>query len=115
MKPGTVLLIRFPFANLESAKKRPALLLAIHTITPRTKIVTLAMITSKVDTLHCPGDVQLKDWQKANLLHPSLVRLAKIATVDAELIERQLGKLSVNDLKTTKKAFRSLFGFWLEK
>lgn len=34
------------------------------------------------------GDVLLADWKAAGLLHPSLLRLAKIATIDAELIDK---------------------------
>jgi mRNA interferase MazF len=77
VKPGEVVLIRFPFAELATTKKRPALVLARTTRSPRNRLVTLAMITSQVEALRLLGDVVLVDWKAAGLLHPSLLRMAK--------------------------------------
>lgn len=71
------------------------------------------MITSKLDGLELEGDVKLKDWEKAHLLHPSLIRLSKVATVDAELIEREMGTLSEADYKEIGKMFRKLYRQWV--
>lgn len=71
------------------------------------------MISSRVDKPHFVGDVLLQDWSKANLLHPSLVRLAKIATLDFALVEKVLGVLAEKDLKAVKKNFKLFFENWL--
>lgn len=113
MKAGDVVLVRFPFTDLEAAKKRPALVLAHTARAPRYRLATVAMITSKVDALELEGDVRLTHWKAAGLLHPSLLRLAKVATIDAELIDKVVGRLSSSDLGTTRRTFQRVFSAWL--
>jgi mRNA interferase MazF len=113
VKPGDVALVRFPFAELAAAKKRPALVLARITRSPRNRVAVLAMITSQIEALRLDGDVLLRDWQAAGLLHPSLLRLAKIATVDEELIDKTVGRLSPPDRSAAQQAFQRVFAAWV--
>lgn len=113
MKPGDIALVRFPFADLATTKKRPALVLARTTRSPRNRLTTLAMITSQIEALRLDGDVELTDWKSAGLLHPSLLRLAKIATVDEDLVDKVIGKLSAPDRAAARKAFNVVFSAWL--
>jgi mRNA interferase MazF len=114
MSPGDIVLVKFPFANLENAKKRPALLLKTTKVSSKGHLMTIAMITSKIEGLDLDGDVVLDEWQKAKLLHPSLVRLAKIATIDSELIERKLGRLSSVDHEQVGRVFSRLYSHWVK-
>lgn len=113
MRPGEVALVRFPFTDAVTTKKRPALVLARTARAARYRLTTLAMITSQVEALKLEGDVALADWQAAGLLHPSLLRLAKVATVDEELVEKTIGKLSQRDLDAARDAFQRVFAAWL--
>jgi mRNA interferase MazF len=110
--PGEVALVRFPFTDLAATKKRPALVLARVTRSPRNRLVVLAMITSQTEALRLDGDVALRDWKAAGLLHPSLLRLAKVVTVDEELIDRTIGKLSAADVRSARQAFGAVFSAW---
>lgn len=114
MKPGDVVLVRFPFGDAAAAKKRPALLLARTVRSPRNRLATLAMITSQIEALRLEGDVLLDGWQAAGLLHPSLLRLAKVATVDEELVERAIGRLAAPDRAAAGSALRRVFAAWLD-
>jgi mRNA interferase MazF len=111
--PGDVVLVRFPFADLATTKKRPALVLARVVRSRRNRLVTVAMITSQVEGLRLPGDVDLKDWKAAGLLHPSLLRLAKVATINEDLVDKGIGKLSSGDLRLAREAFRLVFSAWV--
>jgi mRNA interferase MazF len=111
--PGDVVLVRFPFTDLAATKKRPALLLARVGRTARNQIATVAMITSQIESLAVEGDVRLSDREDAGLLHASVLRLAKVATIDAELVEKTIGRLSRRDLAAAKAAFRHVFSAWL--
>jgi hypothetical protein len=71
------------------------------------------MITSQVEALALDGDVLLGDWEAAGLLHPSLLRVGKLATIDEELIDKTLGRLSDPDLDAARQAFRRVFAPWL--
>lgn len=113
MKAGDVVLVRFPFADIAAGKKRPALVLACTARSPRNRLVTLAMITSQTDAHRLPGDLLLADWKQAGLLHPSLLRLAKVATVDVELIDKRIGALTKTDRAAARSAFGSVFAAWL--
>ncbi len=48
--------------------------------------------------------MHLADWKGAGLWHPSLLRLAKVATVDEEVIDKTIGRLSANDLDEAREA-----------
>jgi len=113
MKAGDVALVRFPFTDLAATKKRPALVLAVTSRSARYRLITIAMITSQVESLALEGDVTLSDWSRAGLLHPSLLRLAKVATLDGELVERTIGRLSPADRTSARDAFRRVFASWL--
>ena len=113
VKPGDVVLVRFPFTDLATAKKRPALLLAHTPRSSRYRLATVAMITSQIEALTLQGDVFLADWKAAGLLHPSLLRLAKIATIDTELIDKRVGGLSSSDSRAARLAFQRVFSDWL--
>lgn len=114
MTPGSVALVRFPFADIETTKKRPALVLARTSRSPRNRLVTLAMITSQIEALRLDGDVELADWESAGLLHPSLLRLSKVATIDEDLVDKVIGKLSSADHKSARRAFHKVFSAWVE-
>jgi mRNA interferase MazF len=113
MNAGDIVLVKFPFSDLESSKKRPALLLVQTNLTLKVGVVSIAMITSKVDGLKFPGDHRIEEWQEAGLLHPSLIRLAKIATIDKEMVYKSLGRLNARDLRSVKSSFQKHFKTWL--
>lgn len=106
---GDLVLIKFPFSDLETSKKRPGLVLAKIDFSTRMQLLIVAMITSKLDVIKLKGDVKLKSWQEVGLLHPSIVRLSKIATLEAEVIEKKIGAIANEDLKKVQDNFKSIF------
>ena len=113
MRAGDVVLVKFPFTSLVKDKKRPALVLKLTEHSSRIKLVTVAMITSKIDGYKIAGDVLMQDWEEANLLHPSILRMSKIATVDDVLIDQKLGSLSKKDMNLAKASFQRTFADWV--
>lgn len=112
-KPGDIVLVKFPFTNLETTKKRPALILHHTFHTAKIDIIGIAMITSQIESYSLKGDVIIQKWKEANLLHPSLVRLSKIATIDSDLIDKKLGFVLPEDITFVKKSFQKLFDYWI--
>lgn len=110
--PSQIVLVRFPFTDLIREKKRPALVLSTVPLSRREHLTMIAMITSRIDDRDIVGDVLLSDWKAAGLLHPSRVRLAKVATVEPVLIDRALGRLAPKDIGAVKQALRRLLAFW---
>ncbi len=126
---GDIVLVGFPFTNLKSEKKRPALVLAEFNSRnrllkqgdakhdksyPAIHLIGIAMITSQVDGFALPGDVLLEHWQSSGLLHHSMVRLSKVATIDLELVDRVLGRVNAKDLPSLRNGFSRIFGKWIE-
>ena len=108
IKTGSIVLVKFPFTNLESVKKRPALVLKEVKLTQKMNLVIIAMITSQIEKTRIEGDYELISWDKAGLIHPSIVRLSKMTTIEDLLIEKQLGKLAQLDLEKVAALFRKL-------
>jgi mRNA interferase MazF len=85
---GDIVLLKFPFTDGNSFKKRPALI--INDFNDGDIIV--CRITSKIYNTN--KDVFLDEWNRAGLKLASVVRVHKIATLEKELVEAHLGKIT---------------------
>lgn len=90
-QPGEVVLLSFPFSDASGAKRRPALVLR----DTGDEDVIVARITSQMS--QTAFDVEIADWEAANLILPSWVRVHKLATLQKRLVERRLGRLTPTD------------------
>jgi mRNA interferase MazF len=101
-KPGTVLLVNFPFTDLQSSKVRPALVL-----TAKGDDVIILGIFSKI-----PDEVKAswirideagKDFLLTGLKKTSLIKTEKITVIHRSLIKKELGHLSPELFKQVKR------------
>ncbi|MFO7681541.1 MAG: type II toxin-antitoxin system PemK/MazF family toxin [Chloroflexota bacterium] len=113
MKPGDIILIRFPQADLQAGKLRPALIIAI-TPGPYSDVL-LALISSRTyqtipefDEIVDPSD---SDYQASGLKVRSVVRLSRLATVESSVINARLGNISPERLQQLKERLVD----WLQK
>ncbi|MFN2372825.1 MAG: type II toxin-antitoxin system PemK/MazF family toxin [Cyclonatronaceae bacterium] len=84
---GDIVLLKFPFTDGKSYKKRPALIINDYDDGD----VIVCRITSQIyDT---KNDYYLDNWMNFGLKLPSVVRVHKIATLDKSLVEKKMGKL----------------------
>jgi mRNA interferase MazF len=79
--PGAVVRVPFPYSDAETRQHRPALVVA--TTGPRAEplLLWVLMITSAANR-GWPGDVDIPDAGTAGLPIASVIRTAKIATID---------------------------------
>ncbi len=98
---GDILLVDFPFSDGSGSKRRPALVIA-HDLEDD---LLLARITSK--PRESPTDARILDWKLSNLLFPSTVRLAKLATLSLTLIEKKIRQLTIMDKTETLAALHA--------
>ena len=105
MKPGNVVLIRFPQADLQRGKLRPALILAVAP--GHHADLLLALISSRTyqavpqfDEIIDPAD---SDYADTGLKSQSVVRLARLACVGASVISARLGSISPQRLQKVRK------------
>ena len=106
-----VVLVPFPFDDLSGSKVRPAVCLTEAVGAHRH--VVLAFITSAVPPRLEPTDVPLDpgstDFAHSGLRVRSALRLHRIVTVSATIIQRQLGVLTPNIQAQVQQRLRNLF------
>jgi hypothetical protein len=88
-----------------SAKVRPAIV--TNPAYPSDDLLVVA-VTSVAGVLR-PGEFPIRFWREAGLIHPSFVKRA-VASVSAELIRKQLGRLDDAELAGLDSALRLWFG-----
>lgn len=112
MKRGTIVLTRFPFTDLSSNKRRPALV-----VSPDNKSsadVIVAFITSVVPDHFSETDLLIdtkhQDFKKSGLLKNSLIKLDKLATLNKTIFSGELGSVSDATLLVVNKKLKSALG-----
>ncbi len=111
MKPGDIMLVKFPRTNLQEGKYRPVLLISkfpgpfddwlVCAITSQLKheIIDWDEVIFETD----------KDFKTSGLKVSSLVRIGKLATVEESILEGQLGQISY---KRLNKILRKLVNYF---
>ena len=96
--------IPFPYTDRPVRQSRPALVIAAGELEFAHGLLWLLMITSAANR-GWPGDVAVSDLTAAGLPIPSIVRPAKIATIEARDAER-LGRLPPSDREAVRRYLR---------
>jgi len=106
-KKWDIVLVPFPFTDLSSAKRRPALVVSPDNYNLE-KDVVIAYITSQMNLTPRIGDYDLQKWKEAGLPKPSKVRM-KFATIDKSIIIKTIGNLKKEDSEEIEKILLSFF------
>lgn len=96
LKFGDVVLLKFPFTDGKTFKRRPALV--INDFDDGDIIV--CRITSQI--YKTQQDVILDQWKESGLKLPSVIRVHKLATLEKGLVELLMGR--IDDLVKKKVA-----------
>ena len=102
---GDVVLLPFPYTNLNATKTRPAVVVSSELYRSARPELLLAYVSSQVDKVMPPLDYVLADWQTAGPLKPSFVR-PKVAAIEPALIVHRIGKLSARDRQEVDSRLR---------
>jgi len=94
---GDVIKVPFPYTDRATRQSRPALVVSARDIQAAHGLLWVVMITS-AENRGWPGDVTVNALAQAGLPAPSVVRTAKIATIEASDAVR-LGKIPAALLK----------------
>lgn len=90
-----VIKVPFPYTDRPVRERRPALVVASGSIQERHGLLWVMMITSSQNR-GWPGDVAITDLKVSGLPAASIVRTAKIATIEAKESDR-IGALPSGD------------------
>lgn len=106
---GDVVLVSFPFTNLQATKKRPAVIISSQTYQQSRPDVILMAITSQIRQPLATGEAVLQDWQAAGLVKPSVLK-PLIATIEQNRVVKTMGQLSVADRQSLGKVIQTILG-----
>jgi mRNA interferase MazF len=98
--------VPFPYIDRPVRQRRPALVIAAGELVSAHSLLWLTMITSAANR-GWPGDVMVSDFAAAGLPIASIIRPAKIATIDARDAE-PLGVLARADRPAIANYLRQL-------
>lgn len=91
-KTGDVVLVRFPFTDLISRKRRPVLVVSPSDFfLPHGDIVVIPLTSSDQGRR-----LRLEKWREAGLLKPTWLK-PLIATITESLVEKRLGAIHSED------------------
>jgi mRNA interferase MazF len=100
-----VILVRYPFSDLSSAKVRPAVVVSAPHVSQDIFIVPL---TSRMASL-LAGEFLLTDWTAAGLNVPTAVKRG-LYTVHRALILKTVGRLTQRDAEQVECSLRAWLG-----
>jgi len=102
-----VVVVPFPFTDVDQTKRRPAVVVSSAKMfnTP-SKHTVLAMITSSQHE-SWPLDVAIVDLEACGLSSESIIRM-KLFTIDNRFILKKIGQLSAKDQKSFIAAEKKL-------
>jgi len=105
---GKIVLIRFPFTNLTSSKRRPALVLLEKDFD-----VVVAFISSKIPVVVDENIVIInkthKEFNLTGLKVDSVISLDKVATLSKRLISGELGEIGTQLKSEVNNHFRKIY------
>jgi len=104
---GDVVKVPFPYTDRATRQSRPALVVSTG-LQEAHNLVWVVMITS-AENRGWPGDVEIPNLSEAGLPAPSVIRAAKIATIDANDASK-LGKVSAAQLQQVILTLRRELG-----
>jgi mRNA interferase MazF len=89
---GDIVLVPFPFTDLSTVKKRPALVVSANWYNKRYRDVVLVAVTSHVPLILDELDYKLteSDFKTDKLYKDSIVKLGKVFTIENSLIIKKI-------------------------
>src|SRR5437773_9500265 len=103
-KVWDIVKVPFPYTDRPVRQRRPALVVAAGELETAHGLLWLVMVISAANR-GWPGDVVVSDLAVAGLPIPSIIRPAKIATIEARDAE-PLGKLPPSDRRAVRRYLR---------
>lgn len=106
---GDVVLVRFPFTDQSTSKQRPAVVISSDAYHRTSSDLLIMAITSRGRRRAGAKEAAIRGWREAGLLKPSAFK-PLVATVEAPLVRRRLGRLQSDDLQVLREILDTIIG-----
>jgi len=107
-KAWDIVKVPFPYTDRPVRQRRPALVIAAGQLATEHALLWVIMITS-AENRGWAGDVEISDIERAGLPAASVVRSAKIATIERDDAEK-IGRLPLRDRRLVAERVRRTLG-----
>ncbi|MCK4787478.1 MAG: type II toxin-antitoxin system PemK/MazF family toxin [Desulfobacteraceae bacterium] len=112
IKRGDIVLLSFPFTDLQTCKVRPALVVSSNSFNKKNQDAIFAFITTKEYT--GPFDIRINEndssFPETGLKASSTLRTSKLMCLEQKLARRRLGRADKHLLQRINTALISLLG-----
>ena len=108
-RQGDIVLVPFPFTDLTSSKRRPALILSPDSFNEAGEDLVLAAITSRITG--DPNAVHLwrGDFAEDELPKSSMVKVTKLFTMHSSLVSKRVSALRFEKMEEVLGSLRNFF------
>ncbi|MDD5309108.1 MAG: type II toxin-antitoxin system PemK/MazF family toxin [Deltaproteobacteria bacterium] len=97
---GDVVLVRFPFTDLETTKKRPALVVSPREFSDFHGDLVVMALTSQDQR---DDKLRIVSWKASGLLKPTWIK-PLVATIASVIVDRRLGQIDDADHGSVRAA-----------
>ncbi len=104
-----VVIVPFPYADQLAEKRRPALVISADAFNRKHGLLWVAMITSASNP-RWDGDILIANISKAGLPAPSMIRTAKIATIEPSRVVRIAGHIDAKNAAAVRSQLAKIIG-----
>jgi mRNA-degrading endonuclease toxin of MazEF toxin-antitoxin module len=101
---GSLVLVKFVFADEKGAKQRPVLVVSGESYNRGRREAVVAAVTSHVSRT-LPGDYLVQDWAASGLIAPSTIT-GILRTIKQDMIVKTIGTLPVTELRAVETLLR---------
>ena len=105
-KRGDIVVVPFPYSDRLAEKRRPALVVSADKFNDHSGFLWVVMITSKLQR-PLSEDIAF-DHTRVGLSKASIIRIAKIATIEAERVVRVAGHIDKKTLTLVQKSMSAI-------
>ena len=102
---GDIIVVLFPFSDLSSERKRPALVLS----NIEGDDIVICEITSRIKKDLYSVSLENKDLESGNLRTKSIIRVNRILTIHEDKINYKFGKINNSKIKEVEEKLNKVF------
>ena len=106
---GDIVLLQFPFTDLTTTKKRPAVVVSSGEYNNKRPDIIVMAVTSRIREIQSFCDVAIEEWKQAGLIKESAIKPI-IITIEKDLILAKLGQLQKQDTQALRNNLQTIFG-----
>lgn len=104
-----IVLLPYPFSDLEGTKVRPALVISNNTFNKKSEDCIMVPLTSVIKDEPYSVVINQKNLSAGKLLKPSRIRIDKIFSIEKNLISMKIGMVRDSLLREIKKEIEKMF------